>query len=446
MQKVKNFFSSLLSHLFLAGLCVLFIISSCKKDEKDDDSVKEEVSTEISSEDSIFYVTNEVMQTYYLWNDQLPTDLDIYSYENPNDLMEAMRYDQYDHWSTVLDASYFESVLETGASYSIGFRLRWNSDNTLRVVNVYKGSQAEARGMRKGNVILSINGTESLYLQDSDYDAILGSRPGTYHIIFSNSANVTQSIDLVKSEINLNAVFCAQIDTIADKKVGYLVYDGFTEYSESELDEAFTYFQTNNIEELVVDLRYNGGGYIYLAMKLCNMIAPATAVGHEMFSYSWNDIVAPEMDTTINFEANPLNLNLSRVFFITSQFTASASELTINSLEPYMDVQVIGSRSHGKPVGMPTIPFQHYYILPVSFRTTNANGYGDYFDGLAVDQTANEGLAYNWGDPLEPNLAQALYYIEHDSYNYSKSSSFHQKSTQNLTSLAPYKNTFMLIK
>ena len=111
------------------------------------------------------------------------------------------------------------------------------------------------------------------------------------------------------------------------------------------------------------------------------MIAPATAVGHEMFSYSWNDIVAPEMDTTINFEANPLNLNLSRVFFITSQFTASASELTINSLEPYMDVQVIGSRSHGKPVGMPTIPFQHYYILPVSFRTTNANGYGDYFDG-----------------------------------------------------------------
>ena len=140
MQKVKNFFSSLLSHLFLAGLCVLFIISSCKKDEKDDDSVKEEVSTEISSEDSIFYVTNEVMQTYYLWNDQLPTDLDIYSYENPNDLMEAMRYDQYDHWSTVLDASYFESVLETGASYSIGFRLRWNSDNTLRVVNVYKGS------------------------------------------------------------------------------------------------------------------------------------------------------------------------------------------------------------------------------------------------------------------------------------------------------------------
>jgi C-terminal processing protease CtpA/Prc len=107
------------------------------------------------------------------------------------------------------------------------------------------------------------------------------------------------------------------------------------------------------------------------------------------------------------------NLNLNRVFFIVSNNTASASELLINNLKPYMDVKLVGpGKTYGKPVGYFNIPVgNEWYIFPVSFRTTNKNGEGSYFNGLPLDVQVADGLDKDWGDLNESALAATVKYI-----------------------------------
>ena len=111
------------------------------------------------------------------------------------------------------------------------------------------------------------------------------------------------------------------------------------------------------------------------------------------------------------------SLNISRVFFIVSNNTASASELLINNLKPYLDVKLIGpSNTHGKPVGFFPVPVGDWYVFPVSFRTVNKNNEGSYFNGIALDNKTVDGLDKNWGDVNEACLASALTFINGGSY------------------------------
>ena len=104
-------------------------------------------------------------------------------------------------------------------------------------------------------------------------------------------------------------------------------------------------------------------------------------------------------------------LNLNRVFFIVTNGTASASELLINNLKPYMDVKLIGDTTYGKPVGFFPVDIYNYSIYPISFKTVNSAGNADYYNGFAPDKIAPDGVSKNWGDITEPSLASALKYI-----------------------------------
>jgi hypothetical protein len=102
-------------------------------------------------------------------------------------------------------------------------------------------------------------------------------------------------------------------------------------------------------------------------------------------------------------------LNLSRIYFIVSRSTASASELLINNLKPFMDVQLVGpGKTYGKPVGFFPVPVGDWYIFPVSFRSTNKNGQGNYFDGMSLNNQVADGLDKDWGDVTESCLQSAL--------------------------------------
>ena len=113
---------------------------------------------------------------------------------------------------------------------------------------------------------------------------------------------------------------------------------------------------------------------------------------------------------SVNYEKAG-GLNLSRVFFIVSGSSASASELIINNLKPYMEVKLIGDTTYGKPVGFFPIEISKYAIYPISFRTINSAGNADYYSGFAPDKLTNDGVNKNWGDVTEPSLAAALKYI-----------------------------------
>ena len=167
---------------------------------------------------------------------------------------------------------------------------------------------------------------------------------------------------------------------------------------------------------MVIDLRYNGGGYVELQNELANYLVPAAGNNSVMLKDKFNDNYSALFDTTINYQKKGA-LDLNRIFFIITKNTASASELLINSLKPYMDVKLIGRASHGKPVGYFNIGVGDWYIFPVSFRSVNKNGEGNYFNGLQPDATVDDGLDKPWGDVNENCLASALHYINNGAFS-----------------------------
>lgn len=402
-SEIKYWYSGIIT----ISLLVLFIIpfSSCEKGDK---------NNAISSEDSIYYVINELMNTWYLWYDEVP-EIDIYQFNNPPDLMEALMYSAIDKWSFVEEKEVIDAIFQEGETFGFGFQIRFDPSNKLRILYVYENSEAYRQGLRKGFIVQSINGIPALLFED--YDEFFDENPATYTFEIIDANDVTHEITLSKSIIQENGVFYKNIYNVSGHSTGYLVYDSFLGYTEDELNEAFAYFKANNISELIVDLRYNQGGYISLAEQFANMVAPLTAIGHPMYTRVHNDIVGPTYDSTTNFSLEDINLNLDRIFFLTSQFSASASELTINVLEPYMDVFLIGSDTYGKPVGMYGWLFHDWYIYPVTVKLQNADGFGDFFDGLPVDVSASEGLDKDWGDETDPCLSQAFHYISFGSFD-----------------------------
>jgi hypothetical protein len=161
---------------------------------------------------------------------------------------------------------------------------------------------------------------------------------------------------------------------------------------------------------VVIDLRYNGGGYVSLAQYLLNYLVPASGDNQMMFSYSFNDKYT-KFNTTTVFKKKG-NINLSRVFFIVTKQSASASEMAINSIKPYLDVKLVGpTNSHGKPVGFYPIPTGNWYIFPVSFRTINKNNEANFFNGFVPDYITADGLDKDWGDVDESCLSRTIRFI-----------------------------------
>jgi len=200
--------------------------------------------------------------------------------------------------------------------------------------------------------------------------------------------------------------------TISSKKIGYMVFNSFINPSVAELDQCFTKFKNSNVNELIVDLRYNGGGSVDVSKKLADLIGGTAANGGVYATYKHNNKHS-ELNKSINFQTYSNSLSLSRVLFITTHGTASASELVINGLKPFMPVFLIGSTTHGKPVGMYTFTYKEFdwAFVPICFSMKNANNVGDYFDGLSVDVAAVDDYTLPFGDYNESSFAAALGYL-----------------------------------
>jgi hypothetical protein len=167
------------------------------------------------------------------------------------------------------------------------------------------------------------------------------------------------------------------------------------------------------VSELVLDLRYNGGGLISVAEFLSGLLGGELTAG-EIFARRVHNTrnAFRNSDTLFVNEANALDLN--RIVIITSGSTASASEMIINGLDPFLDVWLVGDDTFGKPVGSYGFSFCDKVLRPISFANANAVGNTDFFAGFAVDCASEDDLSHELGDPLEASLAEALYVIENN--------------------------------
>lgn len=393
--------SSLLIVLGLLGL------SSCKKDS---------VEAAADVRDSVYYVAQEL----FLWREQLPSmeQFKPRSYGTPEDLMVKVRTfsptgtagTNLDRWSGALPKQTADNLFG-GVNTDYGMRLRFASSSDLRVSHVYNSSAAGTQGVRRGWKVLSINGV----VPNSSNTTALNNEMSKTSLsaVFELPNGDRKTLSLTASQYQANTVLAQQIIPVAGKNIGYLVFDSFTGNTVSqELENAFTFFKNNNVSELVVDLRYNTGGSVSVAERFANLVAPATARGKLMYRDTHNQRYA-NWNRTKNFDAATPStaLSLSRIVFITTNRSASASELLINCLKPYMDVKLIGGTTYGKPAGYYLIPVMDYYSFPLAVKQVNANGYGDFYEGIAADKTQADDLTRDFGNLNEACLKDALAYL-----------------------------------
>ncbi|QNR85757.1 hypothetical protein H9N25_04660 [Pedobacter riviphilus] len=261
----------------------------------------------------------------------------------------------------------------------------------------------------------------------------------------------SQDVTITKASYNINPILFTKTYTIGVKKVGYIVFNSFTTNSVALLDAAFAQFATDGVNELVVDLRYNGGGSVATSEAFTNLIAPASQNGKVMNTTYWTKTMqdgaatilqnqkfyqtgsdgVKRMFSMFDLDYKPTraafnqevfakrgSLNgLTRVYFIVTSGTASASELLINNLKPVIDVKLIGKKTYGKPVGFFSIRIDKNDLYIPQFETKNQLDQGGYFDGMAVDKDIFDDVTKDFGDPTEKLLAQALYYSANGSFS-----------------------------
>jgi carboxyl-terminal processing protease len=374
--------------------------------------------------DSVYYYAKEI----YLWDSQIP-DRNAFNplgLADANAVIQKVRNyspvnvagEHNDRFSFVLPYTDWESM-QSGSESNFGLGFKFANASDLRVAYVYNQSSAGKQGVARGWRILSINGVQATSANVSAINNALGG--SSISVEFEKPDGSQQTLTLNTDNYQTNPVIKSTVINRDNQKVGYVMFNTFLgNTAVAELQSAFNSFKSQGVNELVIDLRYNGGGSTEIMESFANLVAPNNAIGKMMYRMEWNSRYAARLNKTFSFANTPSGLNLSRVVVITSKRTASASELLINALRPYLNVKLIGETSVGKPVGYPVIPIQmsktdpsqNLVVAAVAFKNVNADGFGDYFDGLPVDKAVADDLTRDFGDSEEACLKQALSYLE----------------------------------
>lgn len=356
----------------------------------------------------------EVMTDTYLWYDKVP-EVDYTDYASPEALLNALRYDTLDKWSYITSTEEHYTYFEEGKYIGLGLAMDYDHNGDCRIKSVHMASPADEAGLKRGDKILGINGKT---IEEIETEKLWKSIMGADEIGVVVRLNVEtlegelRNVYMMKDWVLINTVLYYDILEHNGSKTGYVVFDKFISTARDELDSVFSYFKWYGIDELIVDLRYNGGGEVSVGKYLAGLIGGDHVAGEVFAKYSHNDKYQAYDETEYFSRLGYKNApDLDRVFFITSNSTCSASELVINSLKPFMDVILIGDTTCGKPVGMYGQDFCEMRINPIEFRVTNANDEGDFFSGMDPACYAADDLTKPFGDTAEGSLTEAMYYI-----------------------------------
>jgi carboxyl-terminal processing protease len=409
---------------FIVVLFASLILSfpACNRNEQ---ALPETDSVRLAIEMVYYYTT-----TSYLWEEYVPGGIDINSYSDPYNLFEDMRYKPYDRWSGVTDDyTGMMASLTSGVRKASGFRAQRMSYNGgsniyLAVEFVYEDGTAYAAGLRRGDIIISIDGTK---LTENNYSELLGQDNlalGMGELQGEQVVDLSKTINVTKVEQSFNPILQSKIIETGGKKIGYFLYDQFIPDYETELVNVFQDFNSQGIDELVLDLRYNPGGYANTCALLASMIVPAIHQSGVFLTQQWNAGFTEYFESLpnnegdnylfLNFPTPDVNLNMNKVYVLTSSGSASASEAIICGLKPYMNVTLIGETTHGKytgaiPFGDTEEPARHNWgIYLVVNRYANVDGLTDFVDGFTPDYAVQDDYTTPLGDVTEPLLAKAI--------------------------------------
>ncbi|MCH4822915.1 S41 family peptidase [Gramella lutea] len=461
-----KFYKFFILFLFAGGL-----ITSCSNNDDIEDFPEEKPDNSLTAEEELELEIKDfeykAMDIWYYYND----DMDIYNdnyFGNQSELNEwlmtwddpeelyydglLLNYPDTDRFSWIVDDyeelenQFSGTTTSTGIDYGLTYACDGCNNIILYARYVLPNTPAEDAGIERGMVFTEINGQE---LNINNYSSLLAESSWTLtlgEISDSGVDSTSETIDVSKTTVNENPVFITKTLDVDGKTVGYIMYNSFIFDYSSELNAAFGELKAANIDELVLDLRYNGGGRIDTAIDLASMITGQ--FNNEPFvKFQYNSYIQNvyesqgsdltyRMDSTVNSpsgEEGTNSLNLSKVYVIATGSSASASELVINSLKPFIDVVHVGTTTVGKVQGSNTFydsdapnfdkdnslnPDHKYALQPLVLSLVNKNNEA-HPEGLSPDVEQREFISTYGilGDPNEPLLATTLELIRTGSRN-----------------------------
>lgn len=372
-----------MKQIYILLFLPIILLSSCIRE----DEVQEVDEIEVTLKDDINLFIWKGLNAFYLWQEDVPvladnffsSEEEVYRFfrenSSPESSFNSLLFEpgETDRFSVIVnDFEVLENAFQ-GISTSNGmeFQLVGYADDANNVFGVVEyvvpNTSAFTMGVERGMVFNAINDTQ---LTRSNFRELLfGDNSTNYTIGLAdyndrNPISNNTSIELSKAEVTENPVLIEKVITEGAKRIGYLMYNQFNRSFDSQLNAAFGNFKSQNINELIVDLRYNGGGAVQTAIYLGSMIT-GQFNGDVYAKQRWNKKVldARSDDSFTNFFTDEIisteekinSLNLTKVYFIVTDDTASASELVINALSAYIDVQIVGDTTVGKQVGSITL-------------------------------------------------------------------------------------------
>ena len=362
----------------------------------------------------------DYMSDQYFWYDQQgPADAAASTLPQ---YFESLLFKPLDRYSFTQSTADFTQFFSAGRAVGYGYALAWadTAQTVLKVRTVEPLSPIGRAGLRRGDTIVSIDGyTPEQIVSGLPPRVRVAGVARKFAVI--DATGRERVFEVSSTEYALSPVLDARVLTAPNgARVGYLAYQDFISSGADAVGAAFDRFAAAGITELVLDLRYNGGGSTTQARNLASLAA-GSALDGKVFADFRFSAKNSELNFTQTFSAyfaskasqtdsTPLE-NISRVFVITSGATASASELLINGLRAFRPVITIGSTTFGKPYGF--LPREACGITynAVNFLTANALGFSDYSTGIAPTCTVADDLARQLGDPAEERTAAALNFI-----------------------------------
>jgi C-terminal processing protease CtpA/Prc len=358
----------------------------------------------------VAYVRDAMRDLYY-WYRELP-DPNPALFDSPEAYLEAVRYRPLDTSFSYIGLKATEQAFYSDSQFiGFGFGSKLLAEDDLRITQVFSDSPASEAGLERGTRILEIGGRS---VADLVRTGEIATAFGPGEIGFSLTIRVSdrgeREVTFAKRLVTIPTVSHTRFFDVEGRRVGYVFFRNFVQPSVAALDAAFAELKAAGATDLVLDLRYNGGGLVSVAQHLGGLIGGLRTTGQVFAQFIHNDKNSFRNQVYL-FPAAAAALDVPRVVLVTTRASASASEGVINALRPFLDVKIVGDRTYGKPVGQYGLEFCEKVLYPVAFTLRNARGEGDYFDGLPADCAAADDLDHLLGDPAEGSLAEALHVV-----------------------------------
>jgi len=345
----------------------------------------------------------DVLKDSYLWSEEVG-DINISMDVNDTTFLDNFLYED-DIFSHILTFDSYDEQFNAGEATNFGYlsALVQNREGgyDTKIAYVYKNSPAYNAGLRRSDTILP-----STEINKTD----------VYTLNIKNSEGVIRTVVLKEEEYAVSNISHQTIFSLDNSKVGYFVFKSFVGPNlEKHLDETFAYFKANGVNDVILDLRYNGGGLLDVAAHLGSLIGGDNVSGH-IFQNNRFNVKYTKYNSSTFFDTTPLeSLHLNRIFIIATQNSASASESLINALKAsdnHIEVITVGLETYGKPFGMHTLSYCDKVLIPIHFSSENSDGVGGFVDGLAPTCRVQEDINLDFADSNETLLKEAIYYIE----------------------------------